>query len=162
MLPVPVHTYLIAGAVGGLILTIGTWHATATYKDAVWSDRLSTYQLEIKSLHEANLRQIEGIEKASADWRRTLETKNMELRDEISTLYTKNAALASSRGLWDNGQGGQASGVEVSRDYPSGCSACPSANGRLSGEASDFLLAEAYRADQLALYAATCYEWLRN
>jgi len=85
----------------------------------------------------------------------------VEASNEITAMYNRNLALAASDGLYDR-QAVSTASMGMSED----CSACYSANpactGRLSDEASRFLLAEAYRADQVATYAQACWEWVKT
>lgn len=139
-----------------------TWYVTATYKDAVWQSKFDTYKKDLAELHSKNLNEVlnkEREERVRAD---ELEVKYHEKSAELSTIRDDNDRLASELG----GLRDPYARLEfpacmgVSTGESPGNSSNKAPTGRLSKEATKFLLDFAEEADRAASYAQTCYRWL--
>lgn len=124
---------------------------TARYKDAKFD--------AFKSASEA------AYAKAQAQ-AVVVELKNLALAKELDNAYT-----ASKRDL--DRLSSELAGVRLrdphTRSCPMPSAAAPAAESQdpasgayLSDELTQLLLSESRRADEAALYAQTCYEWIEN
>ena len=90
-----------------------------------------------------------------------LEAEHADAMEDISAALSENRRLAAlNRGLRDPGKRPDCSENTVRGPGPAaGIAEGGPAEGRLSAEASDFLLGFAADADRAATYAMTCHEW---
>jgi hypothetical protein len=87
-----------------------------------------------------------------------LEVQYHDQSREINTLAADNRRLADELGGLRDPYAAAPSGGD-SGDTP-GCTVCEPCDGKLSKEASLFLLEFAEEADRLRAYADTCYKWV--
>lgn len=137
------------------------WYWTATYKDASW--KASVEQQEIvaaRQLQEAT-EHARAVERAQALVISELETKHHEAETTVTTMRRANLDLATQLGgLRDPGR--RPRGQCPVPGAPAGASLVVEspASPALSAEATEFLLGFAADADEAAVYAGTCYEWV--
>lgn len=99
-------------------------------------------------------------ERQNADMANNLEVQNAKNRKRLDAVLADNRRLARELGgLRDPYATASGCAMPTSAE-PTGSAAYGTATGRLSDEASHFLLEFARDADQAAEYAATCYQWI--
>lgn len=158
----------LATALGGFVLgcAIG-WYLTAEWKDAHWEAKLATAVHEKDQLiSQANADVAEETRKVLAR-ERQLQTVKSELEGKLNeanrqidkTLAEKLALNHQLHGLLHD-PGKVARGGTTNPDTFAGQSTGDTACGKLSEEASGFLLALTAEADRAAEYANTCRQWV--
>ena len=91
-----------------------------------------------------------------------LEVANAQNRKKLDSVLAENRRLARDLGgLRDPYSLTNSCTLSAKPDTASGLAPAP-APGRLSNEASEFLLDFAREADRAAEYAATCYDWVKR
>ena len=91
-----------------------------------------------------------------------LEVANAQTRKKLDSVLAENRRLARDLGgLRDPYALASSCTLPTNPNTASGLVASP-APGRLSDEASEFLLDFAREADRAAEYAATCYDWVKR
>ena len=91
-----------------------------------------------------------------------LEVANAQTRKKLDSVLAENRRLARDLGgLRDPYSLASSCALPTQPNPASGLVASP-APGRLSAEASEFLLDFAREADRAAEYAATCYDWVKR
>lgn len=141
----------------------GSWYLTAEYKDSVWGKAVADQKAEAAAqLQAATQRAIEA-ERRHNELADQLEVKHAENQQALDRVLADNRRLARELGgLRDPGRrpscGGSVSTATAASEQPVGAAS----QGRLSAEASEFLLEFARDADRAAQYANTCYEWTRQ
>ena len=91
-----------------------------------------------------------------------LEVANAQNRKKLDSVLAENRRLARDLGgLRDPYSLASSCTMSTKPDTASGLAPAP-APGRLSDEASEFLLDFAREADRAAEYAATCYDWVKR
>ena len=91
-----------------------------------------------------------------------LEVANAQTRKKLDSVLAENRRLARDLGgLRDPYSLASSCTLPTQPNTASGLVASP-APGRLSDEASEFLLEFAREADRAAEYAATCYDWVKR
>ena len=150
-------------ALAGIILgSIGSWYLTATYKNARHVAIVAEIRAQAtKDMQEATDRALKA-ERDNISLALKMEVQNNENRQKLDQVLTDNRRLSRTLGgLRD--PGATAACIPVSPSAPgSGIVAPPATTGRLSVEASEFLLDFARDADRAAEYAETCYKWIKG
>lgn len=153
----------IALGIGVLVGAIPTWWLTAEYKDNKWMAQIEAQKVEAaRQLQEATEKVVATERKHNAIATQ-LEIKNAEQQTTLDRALADNRRLASRLGgLRDPGSRASCpSAVSTA----SGTAQQPSAeasSGRLSAEATDFLLEFARDADRAAQYANSCHDWINK
>ena len=152
---------------GGVLLVgvaFGSWYLTAEYKDAVHTAKFDAYKRELAELHAQNLNEVLQKEREAQERADEIEVKYHDATTEIRTIRNDNARLARELGgLRDPGKRpGATPGLGSTQGTAPGCTHDPAAAGRLSEEATRFLLDFAEDADRAAAYANACYEWVNR
>ena len=139
--------FLVSIAVSLLIGCFGGWWVTADYKDSHYAAILDAQKVQaFKDIAEAE-------EKANK-----LDVANAQQQITLDKALADNRALARQLGgLRDPGF----KSAGCLPDTTSG-TATASTEGRLSDEASQFLLDFARQADAAAEYANICYAWVKK
>ena len=148
----------------GLVLgSLGSWKVTSSYKDTKYQNIiLSNEKLAAEKFAEASDRAAE-IERNHAALAQDLEIKNVEANKLLDEALVENRRLARELGGLRDPFAKSSSGCSVPPS--TGTSSNPddgAASGRLSDEASEFLLEFAREADAAANYATTCHNWAKE
>lgn len=145
---------VVLGAVAG-----GSWYLTAEYKDAKWTAAIEKQKVEAAAQLQAATEGVLKKERAATQRNTNLEIDNAKANAKVNIALSTNRKLAAELGgLRDPGRRASCRDA-VPADSPAGVSADPAAEGRLSAEASEFLLGFAADADRAAEYALTCHIW---
>lgn len=152
----------IALAIGLGAGALGSWYLTAKYKDSVWGKAVADQKVEAAAqLQAATQRAIEAERQHNA-LANKLEVANAQNRKKLDSVLAENRRLARDLGgLRDPYSLASGCTLSAKPDTASGLAPTP-APGRLSNEASEFLLDFAREADRAAEYAATCYDWVKR
>lgn len=141
--------------------SIGTWRVTSNYKDNKWKAVVSDQQATAsKTLLAATTRTSE-IERTHNAIATDLEARAIETSRLLDKELATNRTLARKlRGLRDPFAKSTCRSTVPGTTQPTGPADDSSAEGRLSDEASEFLLNFARDADSAAQYANTCHQWV--
>ena len=149
--------------VGVVLGSIGSWKVTSSYKDTKYQNIILSKENEsAKRFEEASEKSLE-IERNHTSLAQDLEIKNVEANKLLDEALAKNRSLARKLGGLRDPFAKPPSGCSV----PTGTSTSSNSNdgtptGRLSDEASEFLLEFARDADDAANYATTCHNWAKE
>ena len=149
--------------VGVVLGSIGSWKVTSSYKDTKYQNIILSKENEsAKRFEEASEKSLE-IERTHAALAQDLEIKNVEANKLLDEALVKNRGLARELGGSRDPFAKPPSGCPV----PSGTGTTSNPDdgattGRLSDEASEFLLEFAREADEAANYATTCHNWAKE
>lgn len=146
-----------------VVSSLGTWRVTADYKDNKWSAVVAEQSIAAsKALLAATTRTSE-IERTYSAIATDLEAKATETSRLLDKELATNRTLARKlRGLRDPFAKSTCRSAVPGTTQPSGPTDDRSAEGRLSDEASEFLLNFARDADAAAQYANTCHQWVKE
>jgi hypothetical protein len=137
-------TSFLGGATGG-------WYATSQYKDA----KFSAYKAQADLLFNQAKTQAEATDKRNQEIAKELDNAHQQNKTRVDALTRQ---LASVRMRDPNAR---------SCPVPSTSTATPdtedAATGAdISAQLAELLRAESQRADEAALYAQTCYQWIKD
>lgn len=136
-----------------------SWYFTAEYKDATWTAAIEKQKVEAAAQLQIATEDVLKKERAATQRNINLEIENGKANVKINTILSNNRKLARELGgLRDPGRRPSCINA-MPADNPAGVSADPAAEGRLSDQASEFLLGFAAEADRAAEYALTCHVW---
>lgn len=152
MTAIAVAVSLSAGALSSFWLT-------ARYKDARWQAVLAERESTAAARFAEATAQTIAAERASRELADKLEEEHAKYQDQHDRLLAENRRLARELGGMRD-PGARACSGAVSQATASGQPQDAAACGRLSDEATEFLLAFARDADRAAAYAKTCHEWV--
>ena len=146
---------LATGALAGWWLT----HDSLTAKHQAHVSALRSQAAD--DLRQATDRAFE-LERQHQALANQLEVANAQNRRKLDSVLAENRRLARDLGgLRDPYPLASSCALPTNPNPASGLTASP-APGRLSDEASEFLLDFAREADRAAEYAATCYDWVKR
>jgi hypothetical protein len=152
----------IAALAGTVLGSVGSWYLTATYKNARHVAIVSEIRSQAtKDMQEAADRALKA-ERDNISLALQMEVQNNENRQKLDQVLTDNRRLSRQLGgLRDPGKAPAC--IPVPTDSGSTAIATnETCSGRLSVEASEFLLDFAREADRAAEYAQTCYKWIKG
>jgi hypothetical protein len=142
---------VIVGTTAFLGGATGAWYATSQYKDA----RFAAYKAQADLLFAQAQAQTEATDKRNQEIAKELDNAHKQNKARVDRLTSE---LASVRLRDPNARScpvpETASASPNSVDSPTGAD--------LSEELERLLRAESQRADEAALYAQTCYQWITD
>jgi hypothetical protein len=146
-----------------VVSSLGTWKVTADYKDNKWSAVVAEQSIAAsKALLAATTRTSE-IERTYSAIATDLEARAVESSKRLDEEMATNRTLARKlRGLRDPFSKSTCRSAMPGTTQLTGPADDSSAEGRLSDEASEFLLNFARDADTAAQYANTCHQWVKE
>lgn len=160
MLLPDLRTAAIACLAGVVIGALPAWYFTAEYKDSQWGKAVSDQKVEAAKVLQAETDKVLVAERAANQFKDKLEKQNAESQKRIDATLADNRRLARELGgLRDPGRRPSGSCTSAGTSDASGVDSGATAEGRLSVEASEFLLEFAAEADRVAEYAMTCHLW---
>lgn len=145
----------VSGALGG-------WWMTSDYYQAKQSALAASMRASAaEELRSATDRAI-AAERKNNELASGLEVKHAQTRQQLDQALADNRRLVRELGgLRDPGARPDSCGSMPAPSSGTGLAVRPAATGRLSDQASDFLLEFARDADRAAEYAATCHAWVK-
>ena len=158
-----VRTTAIAAGVALLVGATSAWWLTAEYKDNKWLAKVEAQKVEAaKQLQAATEKVIETERKHNAIATQ-LEIQNANKQTQLDKVQSDNRRLAAQLGgLRDPGRRQSCPAAVSANTGAAQQSSSEASDGRLSAEATDFLLEFARDADRAAQYANSCYEWIQQ
>lgn len=158
---------LLTGRLGialGSALAAGALAAwgTATFLNASHDAEIQSIRAAAAEQYAAATQRAVEVERAHAELATKLEVQHEANRTRLAAIRADNRRLAAAAGgLRDPFPVAPTCPVSTAADGTVD-PADPTATGRLSAEASEFLLDLAYDADRAAEYASTCYRWVKE
>lgn len=151
----------IALGIGVLVGALPTWWLTAEYKDNKWMAQIEAQKVEAaRQLQEATEKVVATERKHNAIATQ-LEIKNAEQQTSLDRALADNRRLASRLGgLRDPGSRASCPSAVPTTSSTAQQPPAEAASGRLSAEATEFLLEFARDADRAAQYANSCHDWI--
>lgn len=162
---------LLAFGTGILIGAIPAGYYAYKFNDNRWVAATEKLKSEAAVELQKATEKVLQVERENANLATKMDVEHAKSEKTLRNVLNENRRLVSAvGGLRD--QGRRSSGSDTLRSSPStsnhfnGSSAKPNipgeSNGVLSSETSEFILELAYEADQAALFAKTCYDWIQE
>ena len=148
---------LLAAVASAALSAWGTW----TFLDARHESEIQSIRAAAAEQYAAATQRAVEVERAHAELATKLEVQHEANRTRLAALRADNRRLSAELGGLRDPFAAPACPVSTA---PGGTvdPAATAAVGRLSDEASQFLLEFAYDADRAAEYANTCYKWVKQ
>ena len=155
--------YALALVAGLLIGVVISWWLTASYKDASWRASIEAQKVEAaRQLQLATEKAIQ-TERDNQRLANQIEVQHVQNTKQLDAVLADNRRLARELGgLRDPGRRTSGECALPTGSDPTGVAAAGTAEGRLSDEASEFLLEFARQADTAAQYASACHQWIKQ
>lgn len=136
---------------------------TKKLTDSKWTELIDKQQIvESNKLAELTAKVLTA-EREAEQLKSTLELQNEENDRKLQTISVVNRELANKYGgLLDPGRRESCGSSSAKTTNSSGAAVDAATSGRLSAEATEFLLSESKRADEAAAYAVACYQWIKE
>ena len=149
---------LLAAVASAALSAWGTW----TFLDARHESEIQFIRAAAAEQYAAATQRAVEVERAHAELATKLEVQHEKATRQLAAIRADNRRLAAAAG-------GLRDPYPVAPTCPlptdTGSTvdpADPTATGRLSDEAAEFLLGFAYDADRAAEYASTCHQWVKQ
>lgn len=140
---------------------LSAWGA-ASFLGATHDAEIQSIRAEAAEQYATAQQQAIEVERAHADLATKLEVQHETNRQQLAAMRADNRRLARDLGgLRDPFAVAPACPVSTAPDGTVD-HAVTAPVGRLSDEATQFLLGFAYDADRAAEYASTCYQWVKE
>lgn len=145
----------IAGASGGALIT-------SDVLNAEHSAQINLMRLEAEENIRIAANKAIQIERNANALALKLEVQNAETRKQLDDVLSNNRRLSRELGGLRDPFATPSSCPLSTSESSASVAITNATEGRLSNEASEFLLEYAREADRAAEYANTCYEWIRE
>lgn len=150
----------IAFGVGMALSVPLTWYVTSEYKNARHTAIIEKQKSEAATVLQRETEKVIAAERRTAKFKDELELQHAKSIEQVNEILADNNRLAARLGgLRDPGRRPGCDGTMPTAVKPATINSAPAAEGRLSNEATEFLLGFAADADRAAIYAQTCHEW---
>ena len=157
------RTTLILVALAAMWSATGSWWLTAEYKDNKWLAKVEAQRVEAAKQLQAATEQVIETERKHNTIATQLEIQNAEKQSSLDRTLADNRRLAAQLGgLRDPGRRESCPAADSATGETTQQPSAQASSGRLSAEATEFLLEFARDADRAAQYANTCYDWIRQ
>lgn len=142
---------------------LGSWWLTSTYKDARHDAAMATFKAQASTALADATQHVLDMQRINQDLANNLEVTHAKNRNNLDQALADNRRLARELGgLRDPGARPGGSCTVPSASDTTGQSDVATTPGRLSDQASDFLLEFARQADRSAEYAQLCHAWIKE
>ena len=132
-----------------------TWFITSSYKNALWQERLTKMQNAQLQQHNEQLQFVLDKERLAREQAAAIEVMYHDQTITVNSLATDNRRLAAELGgLRDPYK------TDTNNGKSTASATCKPCDGKLSAEATKFLLELTEEADRIRAYADTCYRWV--
>lgn len=152
---------LITGLGALLIGAAASWWVTSDALSAKHKAEIQSIRAEAAEQYASATQRAVEVERAHAQLATQLEVQHETNRQQLAAVRADNRRLARDLGGLRDPFAAPACPVSAASDGTVDPAAA-AAVGRLSDEASEFLLDFAYDADRAAEYANTCYKWVKQ
>jgi len=154
---------ILAGIAAIIFGAFASWWVTSDYYQARYDAAIALQKAEaVKVLQEATDRAITA-ERKNTQLALSMEVDHAQNRQKLDAALSDNRRLARELGgLRDPGYREGGSCTVPTTPAGTGLAVRQPTSGRLSAEASDFLLEFARDADRVAEYASLCYDWVKK
>jgi hypothetical protein len=158
-----IQNQILAAIAAIVIGAFGSWWVTSDYYQARFDAAIARQKAEaVKVLQEATDRAIMA-ERKNNEIAKTLEVSHAQNRQKLDAALSDNRRLARELGgLRDPGYREGGSCTVPATPAGSGIALRQPSTGRLSAEATEFLLEFARDADRAAEYANLCNGWIKK
>lgn len=158
-----IKNYALAAIAGLLIGVVASWWLTASYKNASWRATIEVQKVEAARQLQVATEKAVQTERDNQRLANQIEVQHVQSTKQLDAALADNRRLARELGgLRDPGRRTSGECSVSSNSSSTGVIAAGSSDGRLSDEASEFLLEFARQADEAAQYAATCHQWIKQ
>ena len=158
-----IKNYALAAIAGLLIGVVASWWLTGSYKDASWRATIEVQKVEAARQLQVATEKAVQTERDNQRLANQIEVQHVQSTKQLDAALADNRRLARELGgLRDPGCRTSGECSVSSNSSSTGVIAAGSSDGRLSDEASEFLLEFARQADEAAQYAATCHQWIKQ
>lgn len=155
-------TTILAIAAALLFGATASWWITADYKEAKYQAIISQMKLDAAEALRIETNKVRAIEAENSRIATELEVAHNAYQQNLDVVKADNARLvAQYGGLYDRQTSSRGSSQASGSNSPSNTSGA-SSRSKLSDALTEFLLSESRRADEAALYAKTCYDWIQQ
>ena len=157
-----IRNVILGAVVASIVGAIGGWWITDDILTSKHDAHIQRMRLEAADALQAATERAIQAEREGISLALKLEVQNAENRKRLDGVLADNRRLSRELGgLRDPYSLASSCSLSAKPDTASGLVSTP-APGRLSNEASEFLLEFAREADRAAEYAATCYDWVKR
>lgn len=158
-----IRTTAIAVGIALLVGATSSWWLTAEYKDNKWMAQIEAQKVEAARQLQVATEKVIETERRHNVIATQLEIQNAEKQTSLDRALADNRRLATQLGgLRDPGRRESCSSTNGSATATAQQSPAQASDGRLSAQATEFLLEFARDADRAAQYANTCYDWIQQ
>lgn len=157
------QTTILAGIFSVALGGFGSWWVTSDYYQARFDAAMARQKAQAAIVMQEATQEILRLQKTNQDLVSTLEVNHAQNRKKLDQALADNRRLARELGGLRDPYAISA----CSSPVPANAGTAPhpidaTAPGRLSDEASEFLLELAREADRAAEYAGLCHQWIRK
>ncbi len=155
--------YALAAVAGLLIGAVASCWLTANYKDTSWRASIEAQKVEAARQLQVATEKAVQTERDNQRLANQIEVQHVQNTKQLDAALSDNRRLARELGgLRDPGRRTSGECSVPTGSGATGVAAAGTTEGRLSDEASEFLLEFARQADAAAQYAATCRGWIKQ
>ena len=158
-----IRNLLITAAGAFIIGALTSWYVTAEYKNSKFDAMIAKQKIEAAAELQAAYDRAILAERKNINIAMDLEVQNAQTRNKLDKALADNRRLSVELGgLRDPGYRGGSGCTMSTGSNGTGISIAATTPGRLSAEATEFLLEFARDADRAAEYAGTCRQWIEK
>jgi len=156
-----IRNVILGAVVASIVGAIGGWWITDDILTSKHEAQIQRMRLEAADALQAATERAIQAERDAISLALKLEVQSAENKQRLDSVLTDNRRLARELGGLRDPFAIALGGCTMPAPSP-GLVATPPAPGRLSNEASEFLLEFARDADRAAEYANTCHRWIEE
>lgn len=158
-----IRNVILGAVVASIVGAIGGWWITDDILTSKHDAHIQRIRADAAAALQGATDRAIAAERANNALATRLETDHAKTRQKLDSVLADNRRLSRELGGLRDPFAIDLGGCTMPAPSPgTGLVATPPAPGRLSDEASEFLLEFARDADRAAEYAATCYRWIEE
>lgn len=160
MLIPDIRTAIITFGAGVIVGVLPAWYLTSEYKDGKLERLIAIQKVEAAKILQSETERVIEAERFANNYKDKLEKQHANSEKRINATLADNRRLTKQLGgLRDPGRRTDCQNTVPRNSKTSGVNSKQTSQGRLSDEASGFLLELAADADKAAEYALMCHKW---